>query len=155
MKAERVCSEKELVTFARELALSLRLGDVLLLEGGLGAGKTTLAQKIIHALRPEEPATSGSPSFPIAFEIPITAQSRLIHVDLYRIETFQELEQTGVLDSVGSPDCIALVEWGSLFKELTRGVSRDSLIHVSIETNAEDLAVRHYRIESTRQLFAG
>ena len=87
------------------LGAQLRAGDVVLLSGDLGAGKTTLVRGLLHALghRGEVP----SPTFAIVqpyeeLEPPVW------HADLYRIESPRELDELG-LDSVS--DAVLVVEW--------------------------------------------
>ncbi|MCL5887129.1 MAG: tRNA (adenosine(37)-N6)-threonylcarbamoyltransferase complex ATPase subunit type 1 TsaE [Actinobacteria bacterium] len=87
-------------------------GDVLLLTGDLGAGKTQLAKGIAAGLQVEGPITS--PTFGIIRVH--EGASTLYHVDLYRLERADELEDTGyfeVLEAGG----VAVVEWGDRFPE--------------------------------------
>ncbi len=79
----------------RRLAPVLRAGDVVTLEGGLGAGKTTLARGLLRGLGYEGDAPS--PTFAIlqGYEPPETRLS-LAHVDLYRIEDAAEIEELGL-----------------------------------------------------------
>lgn len=82
-----------------------RPGDVLLLEGDLGAGKTTLAQGIAAGLGCEEGATS--PTFALVYEIP--GRLTLRHMDLYRLDP-SHLPHLGVEEWFGD-DAVAVVEW--------------------------------------------
>lgn len=90
------------------LAAILRPGDVIALHGDLGAGKTTLARGLIEALgfTGEVP----SPSFPIVIPYaPPELRQALWHVDLYRIDDPQEIEELG-LDEARA-DAALLIEW--------------------------------------------
>lgn len=72
----------------------LRAGDLVLLDGPLGAGKTTLTQGIADGLGVRGPITS--PTFVIARQHPSLVEGpALIHVDAYRINTWDELEDLG------------------------------------------------------------
>ncbi len=87
----------------------LRAGDLVMLSGGLGAGKTTLAQGIGAAL--EVRGRVSSPTFIIARVHPALSDGPdLIHVDAYRITSLEEID---ALDLDSSLDrAVTLVEWG-------------------------------------------
>jgi tRNA threonylcarbamoyladenosine biosynthesis protein TsaE len=90
------------------LAAVLRPGDVVALGGDLGAGKTTFARGLLHALgfAGEVP----SPSFPIVIPYaPPELRLPLWHVDLYRIDDPEEIEELG-LDEARA-DSVLLIEW--------------------------------------------
>ena len=91
------------------LATVLRRGDLVLLTGGLGAGKTTLAQGIGAGLRVRGPVTS--PTFVIARVHPSLGDGPdLVHVDAYRLGTALELDD---LDLDADLDhSVVVVEWG-------------------------------------------
>jgi tRNA threonylcarbamoyladenosine biosynthesis protein TsaE len=94
---------------AAELAAVARPGDLLLLAGDLGAGKTAFVQGFGRALGVEEPITSPT------FVIVRTYDGRfpVIHVDAYRLEHLQELVDLGIgelLDHEG----VTLIEWGDV-----------------------------------------
>lgn len=82
-------------TVGRRLAPVLRAGDVVTLQGGLGAGKTTLARGLLRDLG--YAGDAPSPTFAIlqGYEPPET-RLPLAHVDLYRIEEMAELEELGL-----------------------------------------------------------
>ena len=94
--------------FGRALASALRPGDVVALFGDLGAGKTTLSRGIIQALGFE--GDVGSPTFPIVqvYEAP-DVRLPIWHVDLYRIEHEEELEELA-LDEAREHAAL-LIEW--------------------------------------------
>lgn len=87
----------------------LRAGDLLVLTGGLGAGKTTLAQGIADGLGVRGPVTS--PTFVIARVHPsLTGGPNLVHADAYRLSGLAELDD---LDLDASLDAaVTIVEWG-------------------------------------------
>ncbi len=96
----------------RALAGWLRDGDVVLLHGDLGAGKTTLAKGIADALRVD--AVVSSPSFALVneYDTGLAAPiSRLYHLDLYRIEGSDELASIGYSDLTAPAEGVTLVEW--------------------------------------------
>jgi tRNA threonylcarbamoyladenosine biosynthesis protein TsaE len=89
-----------------ELAASLRPGDVVLLEGEMGAGKTTLVRGACRALGVSAPVTS--PTFTIGQRYP--APVLVAHVDLYRLASLEHEDPDLLSDYVGA-DSIAFVEW--------------------------------------------
>ena len=94
--------------FGAALAPLVRAGDVIALEGPLGAGKTSLARGLLAALGLAGEAPS--PSFAIVQPYaPPEVRLPVLHVDLYRIEDVSELDQLG-LDEVRA-DSLLLVEW--------------------------------------------
>lgn len=94
--------------FGRALAPLLRPGDVVALQGALGAGKTTLARGVLRGLGHQ--GDVASPTFPIiqSYDPPDT-RIPLWHVDLYRIEQAQELDELGLDDALA--DAAMLIEW--------------------------------------------
>jgi tRNA threonylcarbamoyladenosine biosynthesis protein TsaE len=92
---------------AERVGTLLRAGDVIVLAGELGAGKTVFAKGIARALGISEPVVS--PSFTIVREY--DAPLPLVHVDVYRLDYVQELHDLGFDDLVGG-DAVTVVEWG-------------------------------------------
>jgi tRNA threonylcarbamoyladenosine biosynthesis protein TsaE len=96
-------------TFGRQLATWLRAGDLVLLSGVLGAGKTTLAQGIGEGLGVRGPITS--PTFVIARVHPSLGEGPpLVHVDAYRLSTLAEVDDLDLDASLA--DSVTVVEWG-------------------------------------------
>jgi tRNA threonylcarbamoyladenosine biosynthesis protein TsaE len=91
------------------LGALLRAGDLLLLTGDLGAGKTTLTQGIADGLGVRGPITS--PTYVIARVHPSTAAGPdLVHVDAYRLDGLAELDDLDLDASLD--DVVTIVEWG-------------------------------------------
>ena len=89
------------------LAEKLQAGDVILLEGELGAGKSELARGVARGLGVQETVTS--PSFTI-LNVYESGRTPLYHFDWYRLESDEELYELGMDEYLGG-DGIALVEW--------------------------------------------
>jgi tRNA threonylcarbamoyladenosine biosynthesis protein TsaE len=87
-------------------------GDLVVLEGDLGAGKTFLVRGIARALGVPAEVPVTSPTFALVHELP--ARVPLLHADLYRLGDADELGELGLVERVGH-DAIALVEWGERF----------------------------------------
>ena len=96
----------ETLALGRRLAERLEPGDVLALQGDLGAGKTHLAKGIAAGLGLDAEAVT-SPTFTIVQE---HGDGRLLHLDLYRLESDGELARLG-LDELLDGDAVAVVEW--------------------------------------------
>jgi tRNA threonylcarbamoyladenosine biosynthesis protein TsaE len=101
-------SVEETRAVGRSVGDLLEPGDVVLLAGELGAGKTQLAKGIAASLEVAEPVVS--PTFTIAREY--EGRIRLVHVDVYRLDRAQEVLDLG-LDDTGD-DVVTVVEWGDV-----------------------------------------
>ena len=98
---------------ASTLAPYLRAGDVVVLEGDLGAGKTQFVQGVAAGLGIRDQVTS--PTFNILLSYP-EGPLPLYHFDLYRLEHPDELEDIGYFETIGG-DGASFVEWGEKFPE--------------------------------------
>lgn len=128
-------------SFGGALAALLRAGDLVILSGDLGAGKTTMTQGIGAALGVR--GQVASPTFIVAREHPPLCDGpALVHVDAYRLGSFDELE---ALDLDASLDeSVTVVEWGQglveslaadrleIVIERPRGDSADAGRHVTL-----------------------
>ena len=110
---ERHCaSPGETREAARQLARSLRGGEVLSLEGPLGAGKTTFVQGLAEGLGCAPDAVS-SPTFTLVHEYS-DGRLPLVHMDLYRLESGEELAALG-FDELAECANVLAIEWGDRF----------------------------------------
>ena len=100
-------STAETRALGEKIAARLQPGDVLLLEGGLGAGKSELTRGIARGLGVTETVTS--PSFTI-LNVYESGRCPLYHFDWYRLESAEELYELGMDEYIGG-DGIAVVEW--------------------------------------------
>jgi tRNA threonylcarbamoyladenosine biosynthesis protein TsaE len=96
------------------LAAMLQPGDLLLLEGEFGAGKTTLTQGLAHGLNVNSPYVT-SPTFTLINEYP--GRLPLYHVDLYRLDTPEQLHELGIADYVYG-DGVTVIEWPELAESI-------------------------------------
>jgi len=107
-EALRLATQAETQDLGAALANRLRPGDIITIEGGLGAGKTTLARGILRGLGLAGEAPS--PTFAIVQGYaPPETRLPLAHVDLYRLEDAGELEELG-LDDWLETGCL-VIEW--------------------------------------------
>jgi tRNA threonylcarbamoyladenosine biosynthesis protein TsaE len=107
--SEGIFLEDDAATAAlgQRLAAVLRPGDIVRLEGDLGAGKTALARAIIRALSGDPELEVPSPTFALVQPYD-TPTGPLLHADLYRIADPRETDELGLLDR---PEAIVLLEW--------------------------------------------
>ncbi len=102
-------SPEETIALGRQLAVELRPPCLVLLEGELGSGKTTLVKGIVAGMGATREEDVTSPSFTLVHEY--GPSGRVYHADLYRIEGAQDLSTLG-LDELLGQDATVLVEWG-------------------------------------------
>lgn len=113
---------------AARIASGVRSGDVIALEGDLGAGKTTLARGILRTLGIVEAVPS--PTFTLVQEY-AAAGLRIAHFDLYRVESVTELDELGLDDALS--ECVVLVEW----PERAQGRIPGDALKIRIEITGE------------------
>ena len=119
-------SAEETIEAGRELAKFLNPPKVVLLRGGLGAGKTTLVKGIAAALGAAEPEEVTSPTFTLIHEYAgrsvehakLGESILLYHLDLYRIENQRQLDTLGI-EELMTPQSVLLIEWGEKFPSVT------------------------------------
>ncbi|MDT7535745.1 tRNA (adenosine(37)-N6)-threonylcarbamoyltransferase complex ATPase subunit type 1 TsaE [Sphingobium sp. SA2] len=107
-RAIHLSDEAAMLDLGHRLAEQARIGDVIALYGGLGAGKTTLARGILEALGLEGEAPS--PSFAIVqpYDVP-EVRLPVAHVDLYRLDDAREADELALGDYL--MDSLLIIEW--------------------------------------------
>lgn len=131
-------SERDTEAIACELSESLK-GKKILLNGELGAGKTTFVKYL--AAHMGFFGDISSPTFSIANSYSC-GEDRIIHFDLYRLETEEELEATGFYEMIADPEATAVVEWAEKF-DLAPYIGR----HISITIRALPGGAREFEME--------
>jgi len=131
-----IASPDDMESFGERVGRMLRPGDLIVLTGALGAGKTTLTRGIAAGLGVRGPVQS--PTFVIARTHPsLVGGAPLVHVDAYRLASALELDD---LD-IDVDRSVVIVEWGG---GMVEGLSEDHLdivITRSVETGDETRAV--------------
>ena len=138
-KRLRTRSESGTLALGEMLTELLRAPKLVVLRGDLGMGKTTLVKGMAAALGAEA-AEVTSPTFTLVHEYQ-GRKTRLVHLDLYRLESEREIESLGLWEMAEAPDVLVMVEWGDRFPSvmeradaeiaITQGeVENERLLHV-------------------------
>ena len=116
---------------AEEFSKTLVGGEVITLNGDLGAGKTTFTQFFAKAFGIKEAVTS--PTFTLMNQY-LSGKLKLYHFDMYRIDDIDEILETGLTEYFGAKDAVCLIEWAENIKPLLP----QKLIKISIEKLGEN-----------------
>ena len=106
-------SPQETFAYGKKLAAKLKGGDIVLLSGELGAGKTALVKGLAAGLGIKNKITS--PTFTLMSVHRVQSLKskvlQFVHIDTYRLKDEKELLEIGVEDYLGQPDTICAIEW--------------------------------------------
>jgi tRNA threonylcarbamoyladenosine biosynthesis protein TsaE len=134
--ADETASAAETEALGERIAASLGPGDVVLVSGELGAGKTTLIRGACRALGVSEQVTS--PTFTIGHRY--RGRLPVSHLDLYRLADL-ETEDPGLLDDYLGPDTVAFIEWPALAADrLERVTTRVEIRHAGGDRRRVDVS---------------
>ena len=118
-------SEEATRNIAKKIAQLFHSGDMIILDGDLGAGKTYFVKGFAEGYHSKDPVSS--PTFSIA-NFYRTDAYEVLHIDLYRISNIDEFNDLGLYDYFGQS--VVLIEWGKKFAE-----SFDDYLLISFEIN--------------------
>ncbi|MBN1699873.1 MAG: tRNA (adenosine(37)-N6)-threonylcarbamoyltransferase complex ATPase subunit type 1 TsaE [Spirochaetales bacterium] len=132
MNVERYRCRKpdDTIHIGKEIGTRLKAGDIVLLKGSLGAGKTTFVKGIAASIGIEDEVTS--PTFTIISVY--SGNVDLYHIDLYRIEGDDDLEELGLYDYLYG-EGISVIEWGERIEDRIQGLPLS--IVIDIKENGE------------------
>ena len=102
-------TEKQTITAGKRFSKKLKGGEVVLLIGDLGAGKTTFVKGVAQGLGVKSNITS--PTF-VLMKV-YSGKKKLVHIDTYRGLDLAGLQDIGAIEYFGQPDTVCFVEWGS------------------------------------------
>lgn len=125
-----VSSPEQMLSLGSELAQLLRGGDVVLLSGELGAGKTVISKGIAKGLGVTAPVVS--PTFTIMNEY--FGRVKFCHFDAYRLADADEAFGAGLTDFIGNPNCVCAVEWWENIEPLFNGLRT---VHIKINKTGD------------------
>jgi len=144
--------ESELATVARALGARLEPGDVVLLEGPMGAGKTTFTRALAEGLGVERPGRVRSPTFNLCLLHP--GPRPLAHVDLFRLAmggdespapvgaAFEALGLEALIDGGTASQQVLVVEWADLWAEAPAD-------HLRVELGLQPLEITQRTLVAT------
>ena len=135
-------SEEETAAVGRELAATLSAGDVLLLYGDLGAGKTAFVRGLAEGLGVSRDQVS-SPTFTLIQEYR-GGRLPLFHVDLYRIEDPREFDELG-LDEIAE-DGVLAIEWAERLPRPPQDAVRVSIEHAGDDERTLTVGRTKYQV---------
>lgn len=121
-------SPEDTFSWAEDYAKTLRAGDVVLLEGNMGAGKTVLAKGLARGLNIEAEVTSPTYAYVNSYE------NRLFHFDCYRIASERQAFELGLADYFDAGG-ICLIEWS----ENIRGLLPENCKKVTISGHGDGI----------------
>ena len=116
---------------AAAVARTVLPGDVVLLDGDLGAGKTTFTQGLARGMGVGEVVTS--PTFALVRSYPTAFGIELVHVDVYRLDRPSEIVALGLAEMLDD-GAVAVVEWGGRAAEILG----PDYLHVALELTSVD-----------------
>ena len=123
-------STEETLKFAENFATQLKGGEIITLNGDLGAGKTVFSKGIAKGLGVKE--TVVSPTFTIMCQY-LSGRLELYHFDMYRLSSGLEAEEFGFSEYILNPKSVSLIEWS----ENVKNILPKNLIKVTIEKISE------------------
>jgi len=130
-------NHEETIALGKELAKHLKPGDIILLFGDLGAGKTTLTQGLCIGLGLNKNAYVSSPTFTLINQY--EGIHAINHIDLYRLDTISQIEALGIEENIFSED-ISIIEWSeklsledNISNKLGLGIDKRIEVRISID----------------------
>ncbi|KIG12680.1 TsaE protein, required for threonylcarbamoyladenosine t(6)A37 formation in tRNA [Enhygromyxa salina] len=146
----REFDEPQMLAWAEALGASLRGGDVVLLRGEMGAGKTTLVRALARGLGVARPDRVCSPTYTVCMIHP--GPVALVHVDLFRLGedgpvASAAFEALGLEhDELPGPDRVLVVEWSELWADAPK-----QHLSIALSRVPDQPAVRRLRLEDHRE----
>ena len=132
-------NEAETIQIAKAIAPCFQLGDVLILDGDLGSGKTQFVKGFAEAFGSSDPVTS--PTFTLA-QFYNSPNGTLLHIDTYRMSGIAEFRDTGLSDFFS--ESIVLIEWGAKVMSDFEAYIHIQFEHVAADKNVRLMTFSHY-----------
>lgn len=107
----KTSSARQTQKLAAKLAQNFKNGAVLALQGPLGAGKTTFIQGFAQGLGIKDRLISPTFVLMRQYTLPKSTYGKLFHLDLYRLDSLQQIKNLGIEEVLSNPQNIVLIEW--------------------------------------------
>ncbi len=138
-------TKKDTYKIASQLAKKLKGGEIIALQGDLGAGKTTFTQDLAKFLGVKKQVTS--PTFVLMKVYPISNHKspiiNFVHVDCYRLDDPQELFYLGIEEYLNKKDVIVVIEWADKIKKYLRKFKKVIWIKITIKNNQRYFTIKN------------
>jgi tRNA threonylcarbamoyladenosine biosynthesis protein TsaE len=121
----------ETINFGKDLATKLHGGDIVLLNGDLGAGKTTLMKGLALGLGIDNEINSPTFTLMNIYSANIRDIKMVAHIDTYRLKDERELTEIGVEDYLGEDHTLTIIEWPEKIANL---LQNKKMIRVKLES---------------------
>lgn len=111
-------NEKETKKIATDLAKQLKGGEILMLTGDLGAGKTTFLQELAKRIGVQERVNSPTFNIMKLYKPKNKTIKVFCHIDAYRLDSGKDLKVLGIDEIWGNDDTVTAVEWAEIIKDI-------------------------------------
>lgn len=138
-------STNDTIKLGKKLASFLKKGDIVVLSGDLGAGKTKFVSGFLSFFDKE--AEASSPTFTIVNEYNLPNNLNLFHFDVYRLNSQEEFLNTGGDELFDKG--ISIIEWGELIEDILP----DNFLKIVIEKVPDNIDIRKFSFSSNNPKF--
>lgn len=147
-----------MISLGKKIATDLQGGDVVLLYGDLGAGKTTLTKGMALGLGIE--SNIVSPTFTLmqvyqvqsprlsggqAKVLKVHKVTKLVHIDTYRLEDEKQLLEIGAQDYIGDPETVCVIEWAEKVEQILTNIKVKKIKIEHLETDGRSVEIKDER----------
>lgn len=147
MKEFLINDENDMVAFSSKISNLAQHGDVILLNGDLGAGKTVFSRAFIRSYCNDQSIDVPSPTFTL-LQTYENSKTNIYHFDLYRLAEAEEIYEIGWEEAIA--DGISLVEWPERLGDLVHSIDQSRLLSVNIEIMDKDPENRNIQLVSPK-----
>lgn len=130
--------ERETELIAKDFSQTINSGDVIILNGELGSGKTFFVKKVLENFGI---SWVNSPTFAIVNEY--KNSFKFYHFDFYRVKNEKELFDIGFNDYINDSDAVIFIEWGNLFPSILPR-KKTEVVFTIYEDNQRGISINKY-----------